>query len=201
MCVRFKTLALSLIMCVLCIQIIPAYAGNAQQKGDAVPYSQEFIEWMQYRKNDSYTKNESVSTKGSLKENATGYIPDHIDRSELWKNPPKELKTSRTSDLPAKYDLRTDNRIPSAVRNQNPYGTCWAFAAIGSMESTYLTKKYANTIDLSEMHLAYFVYGDTRAGKSYPVDSNFDILNQGGNLTKATAFLSRMGTVSESILS
>lgn len=42
--------------------------------------------------------------------------------------------------IPAKYDLRKRQRV-SGVRNQGYYGTCWAFAATGAMESALLPEK------------------------------------------------------------
>lgn len=51
------------------------------------------------------------------------------------------------------------------------------------------------------MHLAYFVYGDSQPGKSFGKPKEYaDILDQGGNSDQSIAFLSKMGTVSESIL-
>ena len=48
--------------------------------------------------------------------------------------------------LPANYDLRTFGRVTS-VKDQNPYGTCWAFASCGSLESGLLPSE---TWDFSE---------------------------------------------------
>lgn len=72
---------------------------------------------------------------------------------------PSSTSTSSISkDLPVKFDLRDTNRV-SPIRDQGDYGSCWAFAALASVESSMLTKDYKTYrgIDLSERHLAYFV--------------------------------------------
>ena len=46
-----------------------------------------------------------------------------------------------------------------ANRNQNPYGTCWAFSSVGLAEFDLIHDGEADkTIDLSELSLAYFNY-------------------------------------------
>lgn len=72
-------------------------------------------------------------------------IPSNVDRSYLKKNPPVLRKTGRNSPenfyestLPVSYDLRKLGKVPTTARNQSPFGTCWAFAAIGALESSYM---------------------------------------------------------------
>ena len=130
-----------------------------------------------------------------------GLIPSPIDNSDLWKDPPRpreKFSVKDTFTIPAKYDLRDYNRIP-AIKNQNPWGTCWVFASIASIESTFMTLyPDKQDIDLSEMFTAYFAYGDTRAGKSYcKSKKNEDILSQGGKYYRSIALLARLGTVNE----
>ncbi len=48
------------------------------------------------------------------------------------------------SDLPAKYDLR-DYGFVTSVKHQGDYFNCWAFAAIGSLESCYLKANFEST--------------------------------------------------------
>ena len=57
-------------------------------------------------------------------------------------------------DLPASYDLR-DYQLSTSVKNQDPLGTCWTFAATAAVESNYLLKTGVAP-DFSEKHLAYF---------------------------------------------
>ena len=122
-------------------------------------------------------------------------------------------ETDTKDALPAKYDGRTQGYLPP-VRNQNPYGTCWAFAATASVESYMIkngiinseTKQPASTsINLSESHLAWFNYtkaydklGMLTGDSTSPVGSNF--LNLGGNSYMASFTLMRWsGPGSESV--
>ena len=59
--------------------------------------------------------------------------------------------------LPARYDAYAEKRLPP-VRNQGNYGMCWAHGTIGSIEADLIADGKAGTdIDLSELHLAYFM--------------------------------------------
>jgi C1A family cysteine protease len=58
--------------------------------------------------------------------------------------------TGRT--YPARYDLRAQGRV-TRVGLQDHYGTCWIFAAVGSLESCLLP---GARLDLSENHMADF---------------------------------------------
>ncbi len=80
------------------------------------------------------------------------------------------------ADFPAKYDLREEERV-SPVKDQTPLGTCWAFAALASMESCLLPNQ---RWDFSEINLAYWHGFDWK-------------LDEGGNDLIATAVLTRWG--------
>ena len=64
------------------------------------------------------------------------------------------------SGLPSKYDGFSAGVLPP-VRDQNPYGSCWAFGTIAAVEADLIHDGvYGTDIDLSELHLAYFNYHD-----------------------------------------
>lgn len=58
--------------------------------------------------------------------------------------------------LPASYDGRSNGRI-SSVKNQNPYGTCWAFSVMAAAE-TQLLMETNKEYDFSELQLIYFAF-------------------------------------------
>ncbi len=129
----------------------------------------------------------------------TGYVPSPLDLSHLS----GQATTARNKGvLPATYDLRTLSRVTS-VKNQNPYGTCWAFATLGSVESFLLGEPTSVKTDVprdfSEMHLAWYAYtGDDAFTTDTPAFGLDPILDQGGNLWKSTALLARWtGPVNE----
>ncbi len=64
------------------------------------------------------------------------------------------------------------------IRDQNPYGTCWAFSAIGAVETDLLHD--GTDIDLSELQLVYYAshnYSDPKGCRS---DS---VTDRSGNAT------------------
>ncbi len=83
---------------------------------------------------------------------------------------------------PASWDWRTMNGV-TPVKNQNPYGTCWAFATIGDLESKRLIRESA-AYDLSEVNVV----------ACNPVGTN---CNSGGNAWISTNYLTLLGSVYE----
>ena len=76
----------------------------------------------------------------------------------------------QTAAAPATYDLRTAGKL-SPVRDQGRYGTCWAFAALASLESSLLPGA-AN--DFSENNMA------SRSGFALGYGSGRQQLHGGG---------------------
>ena len=106
----------------------------------------------------------------------TGCLPPLVDLSRLAKNPPKTVRTAGA--LPASYDLRKYIKMPP-VRNQAPFGTCWAHAGIASIETNALKQGLVTSPNLSEFHPAWFAYADKRPGKGYtPVDLSKEYVNE-----------------------
>ena len=112
-----------------------------------------------------------------------------------------------SNSIPASYDSRNYGRVTS-VKNQNPYGTCWTFAALAAGESSMISAGYVNDIDLSEYHLAYFFYncqtdplGNVDGDRTY-LNSSYgnNYLSVGGNnYLTMFALSSWRGAASESV--
>jgi len=55
------------------------------------------------------------------------------------------------SALPKSVDLREKGHV-TAIKDQNPCGTCWSFSAVASLESAHF-KKTGNLVSLSEQNI------------------------------------------------
>ena len=121
-----------------------------------------------------------------------------------------EIEDTR-DPLPAKYDSRDYGYI-SSVKNQNPYGTCWAHASVAAVEAYMVKHGIINaqtgspattSMNLSEYHLAWFNYtnaydklGMLTGDKTTP-SSNY--LNLGGTAYHSTyTFMRGTGPAAES---
>lgn len=78
------------------------------------------------------------------------------DESNIVLKAPKIRFFSMEENLPVSYDGRNQGVI-SSVKNQGNLGTCWAFAAASSAESTLRINSNLET-DISERQMIYFFY-------------------------------------------
>ncbi len=159
----------------VCIAIM-AFTGTPCAAQDDTPIlapeNPAFLEFLK----DPYATLQMEADSGI----ATGTVPDPVDFSYL-----KDIVGSGMmilSALPPTYDLRALGRV-TPIRNQGGCGSCWSFAAYGSLES-YLMP--GESLNLSENNLK------NRHG--------FDLsCCSGGNRAMATAYLARWeGAISES---
>ncbi len=151
----------------------------------------------------------------------TGYIPTQIHgtqavtdaylRGDMEEYYRLSGITPTRDTLPSKYDSR-DYSYVTSVKNQNPYGSCWAHAAMGSVES-YMIKHgipvgtgaaATTSLNLSETQHCFFNYtsaydaeGMLTGDKSTPSDG---CLDQGGNGEMSAYTLQRWtGVADESV--
>jgi cathepsin L len=93
-----------------------------------------------------------------------------------------ELQLNCSANLPA-FDWRKKSKV-TPVKNQGGCGSCWAFAVIGALESSYLIRN-TSTTDESEQ----FILANSGAGSC-----------GGGNRANANAFLVATGTATEGVV-
>lgn len=93
-------------------------------------------------------------------------IGDYIKSNLDYNTPVYTSDTETYSNVPSTYPDEMNNLYDSypSTRNQNPYGTCWAFSSIGLAEFDLINDSIKgngtvdSSIDLSELQLAYFTY-------------------------------------------
>ena len=107
------------------------------------------------------------------------------------------------TSLPVSYNNYENGSLPP-VRDQGNYGTCWAFATIAAAEADLIHDGVFDTsIDLSELHLAYFNYHIFYDEKGCNIGDNVllngaDYLKAGGNALYASLDMANLiGPVQE----
>ena len=158
---------------------IQPHFGQVTSQLTAAPLSPAYVKWRLNSLSQSLAL-PGVAGNGSVGANNTGYTPDPLN----FQISPSSATTLEAA-LPSAFDLRTTGRL-TPIRNQGAYGTCWAFATFGSLESSLMP---ADSEDFSEDNLAL-------GSGFFPVGT--DLYNRGGNAQMATAYLARWaGPVSE----
>lgn len=73
-------------------------------------------------------------------------LAEYLDYSYSWDMQSNSASATDASEsatiIPTRYDLREKQRV-TPVRDQEIYGTCWAFAALGAVESALLPEEQA----------------------------------------------------------
>jgi len=117
-------------------------------------------------------------------------LPDELKRGRLGLHFSEgavegERYPFMATDLPSYWDWRDEDMV-TPVKDQGNCGSCWAFAAVGALESLSLLEMGGPEPDYSEQFPVS--YNLTNSGCS------------GGGMTNVARFLKRIGTVSESCL-
>ena len=160
----------------------------------------------------AWADSDSSGKAGKQGTAASGYIESDLDQD----TPLYDSGIALYSDIPASYpDGGVDairQRYPEN-RNQNPYGTCWAFASTGLAEFDLINDGLASkdTVDFSELQLAYFTYnfvtdplGGTEGdvARYYNDNATYSYLDRGGNFEYSLRRLSQwIGVADESDVS
>lgn len=146
--------------------------------------------------------------------NEKGYHPYAYITNDVDDPDEADRDHSTDEELPESYDLR-DYGYVTPVKNQSPWGTCWAFADTAASEVSILSamgKTYEETgLDLSERLLAWFSYepipetGGEHAGQGthYSTDlvaQNARLDRGGWGRNAIVMYSSGVGPVSESVV-
>ena len=202
---RFLKNSLLLFMAALIVSILPSFTASAMEDGG-----------------DSNAPETAV-------ELGYGYIPGEIhgasavskayQRGDLetyyrykYRDAADPMSAEKDT-LPSSYDSRNQNLITS-VKNQNPYGSCWAHAAMACVES-YMIKyevpvgtgaAATTSLNLSETQHCFFNYSSAYdaegllTGDKSTLTSGDSCLDAGGNGEMSAYTLMRWtGSASESV--
>ena len=145
-------------------------------------------------------------------------VGDYIESDLDYNTPVYTPEYETYSSIPSSFRESMDEIIAAypSNRDQNPYGTCWAFSTLGLAEFDLINDSlkgngsFDKNIDLSELHLAYFTYnsvldplGGTEgdSAKYYNEKAQNSYLNYGGNYAMAARRLAQWyGPVKESLV-
>ena len=131
-------------------------------------------------------------------------MPLMEEEQELFPESAEVYSASEETVLPVMYNNFELGHLPP-VRSQGNYGTCWAFGTIAAAEADLIHDGVFDTsIDLSELHLAYFNYHLFYDEKGCNIGDNVllngaDYLKAGGNALYASLDMANLiGPVQES---
>ena len=157
----------------------------------AAPFNAAFLRWQAEERVRRNVQGGGGSDANAPAVQWKGLVPSTFDRSYLSgfysggeAVSPLKPKAFRpllmaSSPIPSSYDTRTDGKGLTSVKDQNPYGTCWAHATIGCLEAWQLVAGNGS-FDYSENNLANL------HGRDIP-------FSKGGNGDFASAYLLRWG--------
>ncbi len=137
--------------------------------------------------------------KLKLQNNKTSIEPLVDDDSAIPSAFPAAYGTGSDSELQA-IDDELEKRITSG-KNQNPYGSCWAFTSIALSEAYQINKLKLKPqdVDNSERHLVYSLFAGTTNSMGFDSGESADLtgktekdfLNAGANLYLSAITLSK----------
>lgn len=115
-----------------------------------------------------------------------------IEEDEIVPSVGEGTQEARAVPLPASYDSRALGLV-TPVKNQGKWGACWSHAVVACAESSLLSKNVMTMeqADLSELHLAYFLYHTPQdplgnaVGDSTAAMGELNYLERGGNARMA----------------
>ncbi|MCI1965472.1 MAG: lectin like domain-containing protein [Oscillospiraceae bacterium] len=137
----------------------------------------------------------SAELSYSPNQSGGGIVP-LFDTSNMLRSG-KHSRLGQNASFEDSYNLVKDSGMTPNLRDQASWGTCWAFSALGSAESSLYDEEHLKDSQFSARHLAYFTYNsannpdvpeDGTQGDTYWAEDPFQ---NGGNVYMAIATLAR----------
>ncbi len=158
---NFKVLAVLSLICILSSVILPlsSYAFEAGPRKVSLEdlYSEAYLKY-EALSDEEKAKVEVMPAKYSTAIDAEALSKVHKTRSSTEDDLPASYVLTSSdinSDSVADINVNSYGNIPMKIKDQEAYGTCWAFASINTLE-TNLAKKGYGDYDFSELHLDWF---------------------------------------------
>ncbi|MBQ0105288.1 MAG: Ig-like domain-containing protein [Armatimonadetes bacterium] len=169
------------------------------------PLSSEFLDWFYKQQLESFglsLGSETIYTTGGKILNRAykgGVIPEPYTYPNAVPAKTKDLVGGMVDiiidnlSIPSAYDSRNYGFV-TPVRQQSPWGTCWAHASIHSMESSYLIENglSSDMVSFSPLNLAWKCRSDIPDYEDVDADTIDRVLNSGGNSANATTYLKNL---------
>lgn len=129
---------------------------------------------------------ELVSQNNGL--NRYQYVDESGETIDFTQDSASSSKKKRTTSVPSSYDARKEQAV-TGIKDQGITGSCWAFGALKSLESSSIQKGLTalEDTDFSENHMAWYAYhGVTDSsssiyGDANKIDREYSIYDQGGS--------------------
>lgn len=153
------------------------FGDGEESFGDASDSDESGIEYIKGRPLTEEEEQEQLAPFDNLTSYSTAVeIGNDVD----------EVPMGRAAAYPSYYNA-ADQGYVTSVKNQEPYGMCWAFGMASLLETSFLTQGLG-TYDLSEEHLAYFLQTERMTRLEIPTGMSISIW---GQMIKETQIIMR----------
>ena len=188
-----KKFTIILLFCLLSLSATQnVWASDITNSFEQIEYTEEFKQWLELPEEE---KEKVIMPRMYNIKNST----------TVYKNP-LFLTRMLGASVSSKYSLKDTIPTNLTIRNQQQTNSCWAFAALSSLETNLALSNYRNGIntskvyDFSERHMEYATTKTFANGVTNPIGYN-RLVGSGGNWYLAESYLTNgTGAIAESEL-